>query len=152
MNKLLKENHIKYALIMCAVIVACLIIMSASGTGFDNKSPVLALGTFIAPFIIWYLGLKARKQQLKGKLTYKEGIAESFRISLAYGVISPFIFMIYYFINPAALTYVKTAYGMPTATDALIILMDMAIQFIASLIGGTVYGAILSLFLKSKKK
>jgi hypothetical protein len=150
--KLFQHNHVKYAVIMCAVIVCCLLYLGVTGTNFDNKSPILGVATFIAPFVIWYLGLKARKEQLKGKMSFQEGVAESFRISLVYGAISPFIFMIFYFMVPSSLAYVKTAYGMTVASDSMIIIMDMGIQFIASIIGGTVYGAILSLFLKTKKK
>lgn len=114
------------------------------------KSPIVTFYTFIAPFIVWYFGIKARKDIQKGKLTFKEGVAEGFKISLTYAIISPFIFPIYYQINPAILGYVKEAYQMPDAANSTIILIDMGAQFIAATLFGTIYGAIVTLLLKKK--
>lgn len=149
--KLLEQNHVKYGLIMCAVILACLIYMSITGVEFSEKSPIVMLFTFIAPFIIWFLGIKEYKKSLKGKMTFKQGTIQGFKISLVYATVSPFIFMVFYFINPSLLEYARTAYGLTTATDNVVIAVDMLIQFVAAIVGGTVYGAILSIFLKSKK-
>lgn len=147
--KLLQKNSVKYALYMCAVLAVCLILMSVTGTGFDSKSPFMSFATFIAPFIIWFLGIREKKRMLKGKMTFKQGVKEGFLISLAFGIISPFVFLILYALAPSALLYAQAAYGI--SSIPLTIVVDMVVQFFASIIFGTIYGAIISLFLRSKK-
>lgn len=153
--KLLQKNHIKYALMMTGVVVACLVLMEVTGQNktFDH-SPFALLFTVIAPLIIWYAGIRAKKKQLKGKLSYKQGVLEGCKIGIAYGFISPFIFLTYYLlINPGIVAYVRTAYFMKSTTpDATVIFVDLVIQLVASVVFGTIYGLIFSLFLKSKKK
>lgn len=89
--------------------------------------------------------------------SYKQGFAEGFRISVVYGLTSPWVFALYYlFVNPGILEFARTAYGMPaTASAAQIIATDMLVQVVAAIIFGTIYGAIISYFLKTsplKKK
>jgi hypothetical protein len=151
--ELLKQTHVKYGLILCLILVICLTTMEITGQNqsFDNKSSVFILYQFIAPAVVWFLGIRAKKKQLGGKLTYKQGLTEGFKMSIVFAVVSPFIFMFYYLlINPAILSYVKGAYGMKEASDTTVILVDMVTQFVAAIIGGTLYGAILSYFLRSK--
>jgi hypothetical protein len=139
---------------MAKVTAVCILLMQITGTDFDSKSPFMTIATFIAPFVVWYYGLKAKKKELKGKMSFKEGVAEGFKISLFYGIISPFVFLIYYLLVPSVISYVRNAYQMAGASDATVIVTDMVIQFFASIIGGTVYGAIVALFLtrKTQKK
>lgn len=150
--KHLEKNSVKYALYMCAVLALCLILMQVSGTGFDSKSPFMTFATFIAPFIIWFLGIRAYKKQLKGKMTFKQGVKEGFFISLAFGIISPFIFLVFYLLNPSVLDYVQKTYGLTSLPIELVVMIDMLVQFISAIIFGTLYGAFISLFLKSKGK
>lgn len=148
----LKQNYVKYALIMCAVVIVCLLLMHATGqyTDFDTQSP-FQITFLLAPFIVWFLGLNARKKELKGKLTFTQGVMEGFKISLIFSIISPFIFAAYYLlINPEILKYVRTSYGMTGEADGMVIMVDMLVQFVSALILGTLYGAILSVFLKTK--
>jgi hypothetical protein len=145
------HKPLKYAVIMAAVTAVCLILMEATGSGFDTKSPYLGFATFLAPFVIWYYGLKAKKAELKGKMTFKQGVTEAFRISVYYAIISPFVFLVYYAISPNALPYVREAYGMTGTSDGMVIAVDMLAQVISAIIGGTLYGAILAIFMRSKK-
>lgn len=150
---LLKQNHVKYGLIMSGIVALCLILMEITGQNesFDQKSPIFLMGTLVAPFVVWWLGIAARKKLSKGKLTFKQGLTEGFKISLAFGITSPFVFMLYYLlINPEILDYVKTAYMMPSASNGTIIAIDMTVQFVSALIFGSIYAAIISFFLKSK--
>lgn len=151
--ELLKQNYVKYGLIMCAVLLVCLCLMEITGQNqsFDNKSPFQFIFMFIAPFVVWWLGIAAKKKLLKNKMTFKQGLSEGFKISLAYGIVSPFIFLFYYvFINPDIVAYVKVAYNLSEAQDAVVIGVDMLAQLIAAIVFGTLYAAIISLFLKSK--
>lgn len=149
---LLSQNYVRYALIMCAILVICLASLEITGNnqGFD-KSPVVAIWTFIAPFVIWFFGIRAKKKTQNGKLTFKQGFMEGLRISIVFGIISPFIFLGYYlFINPEIVSYVKDAYGLGNQKDYVAIIVDLGAQFIASVVGGGLYSAVLSFFLKSK--
>lgn len=135
---------------MAGVTIICLTLMFLTNASFDTKSPLQITITFIAPFIVWYLGLKERKKELKNKMSFKQGLLASFKISLVYGVISPFLFMIYYFVNPSVLLFIREVYKLAEATDAVVIISDMFAQFFSAIIGGTLYGAIISFFLKTK--
>ena len=148
-----KKNYIKYGLIMSGVTVLCLLLMQITGQNqtFDNKSPIQLIAQFVAPLIVWFFGIKARKKELKNKLTYKQGLLEGFKISLVYAIVSPFIFMFYYlFINPAILESVRKIYHLTNTSDAMIIGSDMLAQFIAALIFGTIISAVLATYLKTK--
>jgi len=152
--KILKIRALKYALIMSGVTGFCLFMMQLTGQNdsFDSKSPFQFLFMFIAPPIVWYFGIRDKKKANKGKLHFKQGVMEGAKISLAYGLISPFVFLLYYGINPTILEYVKQSYNMSSSPTAVVIAIDMTAQFIGSIIFGTFYGAIISLILRSKKK
>lgn len=107
---------------------------------------------FIAPAIVWYFGIRAKKKANKGKLNFKQGITEGFKISLVYGLISPFIFLSFYILNPVIIDYVKKVYNMTNQSTYIVITVDMIAQFISSIAFGTVYAAIITLLLRSKKK
>ncbi len=150
---LFSRSYVKYGLVMAGVTIICLLLMEITGQNesFD-KSPIATFFIFIAPLIVWFFGIRAKKKKLKNKLTFKKGLAEGFRISLAYAIISPFIFLIYYLvINPDILTYVGQTYGLQTTSKVLIVLVDMIAQFIGAIVFGTIYAAIISFALKSKK-
>lgn len=151
--KLLQKIPIKYALLMCGLVAICLTMMEVTKQNqtFD-KSPFAAFFIMIAPFGVWYLGLREYKKHLKGKMTYKQGLRESFNIATVYAILSPFIFLFYYvFINPAIVASVREVYQLTGATDLMVIMTDMSVQFVSSIIIFTLYGAIISFFLKSKK-
>jgi hypothetical protein len=151
--QLFKQNYVKYGLMLCAVLVICLTLMELSGNNetFDNKSPIFLVYQFVAPAVIFYFGLKSKKKLLGGKLTFKQGLKESFKMSLVFGIVSAFIFMLYYLvINPGILDYVRTAYNLVDAPDSTVIITDMVTQVIAASIFGTIYGMVITLFLKTK--
>ena len=151
--KLLSQNHVKYGLIMCAVVILCLFYMELTGQNESfEKSPLVAFWTFIAPAIVWFFGIRARKIAQKNKLTFKQGATEGFKISVVFAVTSPFIFLLYYLlVNPQILGYVRKAYGLTTADEAVVIVVDLLVQVVSAIIFGTLYGAIISFILKSRK-
>lgn len=148
--KYLTQNHFNYGLLMCLVVVACLAIMELTGNNESfEKNPLLTLVQMLMPLVIWYMGITKKKQEQKGKLTFKEGVTEGFKISLAFGLLSPFVFMLYYvFINPEIVT---NTYNQPQFSFSQIIVLDMALQLVSAVIFGTLYSAIISFFVKSKK-
>lgn len=139
---------------MSGVLLLCLLLMHLSGhfTSFDKGGP-LDIVFILSPLVVWYLGLREFKQRHNGKATFKQLWREGILISLVFGVISPFIFMLYYLlINSAILEYVARSYGLEGSTIMTVIIVDMVVQFIGAMLMGAVYSAILAFFLKSKKK
>jgi len=150
--KFLDQNHVKFALLMTGVLVLCLLFMELTGDNQSfEKSPLFMIAQLVAPLVIWFFGIKARKDMNKGKLRFKDGVMEGFKISLVFAIVSPFVFLGYYtLVNPGIVRYVREAYRMDGAQDNLVILADMCVQFVAALLFGTIYGAIVSFFLKTK--
>jgi hypothetical protein len=148
------KNQLKYALILCGVTVLCLAAMEVTGQNKSfEHSPFAAISSIIAPLIIWFLAIREKKKELNGQMTFKQGLAQGFKLSLLYGLITPFIFAFYYlFINPSIVEHVKEIYQLQNASNATAIGTDVAVQVITSIIGLTVYSAIISFFLRSKKK
>ncbi len=150
---ILTSNYVKHALIMCLVLIVCLSLMEITNSTFESKSPFIAFSTMIAPLFVWWSGIRSRKKALKNTLTYKQGVTEGFKISLVFGLLSPFIFMSYYLLfNMDAVEYARGVYGLQNAGTSLVIAVDMLIQCISALVFGTVYGAIISIFLRTSKK
>lgn len=151
--KFLKQNFVKYGLFMTGVIVLCLLFMEITGQNqsFDKSS--LELAMLAAPVIVWYLGIRAKKRLLKNKMTFKQGFIEGFKISLVYGLVSPFVFLFYYVaINPEIVAYVRKAYGLTNAPDSTVIHVDMLVTFATAIVMGAILSAVVSYFLKSKNK
>lgn len=151
--KFLQFNYIKYGLIMSSVLVICLLIMHITGHYSSFQTGTVLDAIFVlAPFVVWLFGLLAYRKELKNNMTFKQGWSEGIRISLVFGAVSPFIFMIYYvFFNPGVLSYVRDTYGLNGASNTTVIIVDMLAQAIGSIVMGTVYTAILAFFLKSTK-
>lgn len=152
--KFVLHDYMRYGLSMTLVVIVCLGVMELTGQNktFDN-SPLTFFFNTIAPAIIWYLGIAARKRMQKGKLTFKEGVSEGLKISVVAGVSSFFVFLFYYlYVNPAIVSYAREVYHMYKATDAQIIQTDLTVQIIGTIIGGTLYSALVSFFLRSKSK
>lgn len=155
--KLLKQNYIKYGLLMSGLTALFLLFRHFTG-GYSNideigKSPLELLFIVFVPIAVWTLGIQAKKKEQKGKITYKQALVEGIKIALVYGITSPFVYVAYYiFLNPGMADYMRREYGMPNASFEMVILFDSVVQFIAALLGGTIYTAVLSFFLKSKSK
>ena len=138
---------------MTAFTAAYILLMHVTGQyGPEYEAnPLDLLFIVIVPLIVWYLGIKAKKKQKKGKLSFTEGVKEGFQISLVYAITSPFVFGIYHvLINPARVASLKPVYNLAGVSDMQIILVDMLVQFISAIVFGTLYAAIISYLLKSK--
>lgn len=150
---ILNQTYTKFGLIMSALVVVCLAYMEISGNNQTfAQSPMSPLVMTIITIIIWWYALKQKKEMQKGKLTFKEGLSESFKISLVFALTSPLVFLAYYtFVNPEIVDSVREAFLMTNASRAQVIAMDMSAQVVSALIFGTIIGAIISFFMKSKK-
>lgn len=151
--ELLKKNHVKYGLLLDGFLVVCLLWVYVTGdySKMQNPAMPMAIFTMLVPFVFYFLGIRAKRNELKGKLTFKQGLKEGFGISLVVGVTSPFVFLVFYlFFAPSLIDYARQAYNMTGASDALVVTFDLFVQLVGSIIFGTLYGAIASFFLKTK--
>lgn len=149
----LQKNHVKYGLILVAITAVCLLLMEVTGNNqsFDAKSPVQFFYMIVAPFIVWWVGLRAKRKELGNRMSYRQGFVEGVRISFVYALVSPFIFLAYYvFVNPSIVEYVRTAYRLAGASDAVVIGSDMVGQFVAAMVFGSIYAAIIAIFLRRR--
>ncbi len=153
MDSLFKKTYFQFGLLMTGLLLVCLTYLELTGNNksFENKHPVFFIYQFVAPAVVWYLGMRARKNAQGGKLTYKQGFIEGFKISLVFAFTSPLLFGAYYLlVNPEILGYVKTAYGMTDASNGMIIAIDLLAQIVAAIIFGSIYAAIIAFFARSK--
>lgn len=153
MSSLFNKTYFRYGLLMTGLLLVCLTYLELTGNNksFDNKHPVFFVYQFVAPAVVWYLGMRARKNAQGGKLTYKQGFMEGLKISLVFAFTSPLLFGAYYLlVNPEILGYVKTAYGMADASNGMIIAIDLLAQIVAALIFGSIYATIIAFFTRSK--
>ena len=131
------HNAGKYGLAMVVLNVLYVLFMHYSGQyGREyNVNPLDLLFIIVAPFIVWWFGIEARKKSQKGKLTFKDGFKEGFQISLVYAFLSPFVFAFYYLVlNPQIVASLKEQYGLPGALDVQIFFIDMLAQFVSAII------------------
>ncbi len=90
-TKLYIFNHVKYALIMCGLIILCLVYMELSGNNQSFEHNVIVQSIYaLAPVAVWFLGIRSFKKLLGGKMGWKEGVVEGFRISLVYAIVLRF--------------------------------------------------------------
>ena len=107
----------------------------------------------LAPLLLWYFGILAKKREMHGKLSFKHAVQEGYKIAWVFGVISPFAFLIYYLIyNFAAIIGIQNSAQTTTLTTHIVILVYMLVQFIASVLFGTLYGIIASTIICAKKR
>lgn len=155
MKELVEKTHVKYGLIMSALTAAFILSMHLTGqyTQLQERSPVEFIFIALTPILVWYFGIRAHKKKLQGKLSWKEGVREGFLIAVVYALTSPFVYLTYYLlINPELIIFMRQEYGMQTSSLAMVVFLDILVQFVAALVMGALYGAVISLFLRTKSK
>ncbi len=87
---------LKYGLLITAVLVAWVIIVRfVFDVGPDTRANILGPILFnLTAIIAIYLGVRSRKQQLSGELTFKEALKTGMSISLAYAITACLFFVI----------------------------------------------------------
>lgn len=151
--KTLSYNATKYGILLTLVPVFCLLVMELTGNNqsFENVTWWDTALQIILTVIILTLGIRAKKKELGGLMSWKQGVVSGFEISLIFGLISPFVFLAYYvFVNYPIVASVREVYHLKNATDLGVIRIDMLMQFVTALIFGLVVSSIASLFLRSR--
>lgn len=87
---------LKYGLLITAAVVAWIVVVRfLMGVGADSKANVIAPILFnVTAIVAILLGMKARKKELDGDLSFKEGLKTGMGISLVYAISACLFFMI----------------------------------------------------------
>jgi hypothetical protein len=138
---------LKYGLFITAVVVAWIVIVRLLiGIDSDSATNVIAPLLFnLAAIVAIYLGMKARKNERGGELSFKEGLKTGMGISLVYAVSACLFFMIEYLVaGPKLLLSEAGAQDRPLWQIAVFAYAGL---FFGSLFFGLVYSTFISFFL-----
>lgn len=144
---------LKYGLMITAVVIAWIaIVRFLMGVGSDSRAanviaPLLFNLTAIAAI---YLGIKARKSELNGELSFKEGLKTGMAISFVYAVSACLFFMIEYLVAGPKLLLSEAG----PASDPLwqVAVIAYAGLFFGSLFFGLIYSTVISFFLAQRQR
>lgn len=147
----MQKNAVKYGLLLTGTIIAWVVVMHFTGLYSPNRrgTTIVDYLYLLIPAFGIYFGIQEKRDRyLHGRLTMREGLKEGMLISLVYGILSAFVFMLYYnLINPEIVEVAKAAYGMTEFTTQQVIFADMLVQIIFSLLGGLALSAVITAYL-----
>ena len=143
---------LKYGLLITSVVVAWIVIVRlVMGVGADSKANVIAPILFnLTAILAIYLGMKARKNELRGDLSFKEGLKTGMAISLVYAVSSCIFFMIEYLVAGPKLLLSET--GPQTGPMWQVAAKAYAGLFLGSLLFGLIYSSVISFFIARRQR
>lgn len=143
---------LKYGLLITAVVVAWVVIVRfGMGVGADSTANMLAPVLFnIAAIVAIALGMRARKQELGGDLSFKDAIKTGLSISFVYAVSACLFFVIQYLVAGPKLL-LSEAGEQPTRPVWQIALLAYAGLFFGSLLFGLIYSTIIAFFLARRR-
>jgi hypothetical protein len=129
------------------VVIARFLIGVESGSTADLVASVLFN---VAAIVSIYLGTKARKNELEGALTFKEGVRTGFSIALVYAASACLFFAGVLLVKgPGLLLSESGAEGLPLWRVAV---QAFAGLFFLGLFFGIVYSTVISFFLAQRRK
>jgi len=138
------------SIIALGIFAWALVMYSAGYFGGGGYASDLNFLPVLIPIIGIYLGLRAYKNANENALTYWEGLTTGAKISLVAALLSSILFLFYYTaIDSASLDSVGRAYGMPNSSIALVMLVDLGIQFVSSFVFGVLVTLVMAVFLKT---
>jgi hypothetical protein len=143
---------LKYGLLITAVVVGWIVIIRLlMGVGADSKANVIAPILFnLAAIVAIYWGIKTRKSELRGELSFKEGLKTGMSISLVYAISACIFFMIEYLVAGPQLLLSEA--GPQAAPMWQIAAIAYAGLFFGSLLFGLIYSTIISFFLARRQR
>ncbi len=143
---------VKYGLLITAVVVGwVLIVRLLLGVGADSRANLIAPILFnLATIVAIYLGMKARKNELRGELSFKEGVKTGMGISLVYAVSACLFFMIEFLVaGPKLLLSEAGPQAGPMWQVAAIAYFGL---FFGSILFGLIYSTIISFFIARRQR
>jgi hypothetical protein len=138
---------LKFGLLITAVVLAWVIIVRlAMGVGADSKASAIAPILFnVAAIVAIFLGMSARKRELNGEMTFKEGLKTGMGISLVYAVSACVFFIIEQVVaGPRLLLSEAGSQNLPMWQVAALAYSGL---FFGSLFFGLIYSTVISFFL-----
>jgi hypothetical protein len=143
---------VKYGLLITAVAVGWIVIVRLLiGMDADSKASVIAPILFnLAQIVAIYLGMKARKKELRGEMSFKEGVKTGMGISLVYAASACLFFMIEFLVaGPKLLLSDAGPQAGPIWQVAAIAYSAL---FFGSILFGLVYSTIISFFIARRSQ
>jgi hypothetical protein len=138
---------IKYGLLITAVVAAWIVIARLGlGLGPDSKANILAPILFnLTAIVAIVLGMKARKKELDGNLSFKQGLKIGMGISLVYAISACLFFMVEFLVaGPKLLLAEGGGEGRPLWEVATFAYAGL---FFGSLIFGLIYSTVIAFFI-----
>ncbi|HVQ38320.1 MAG TPA: DUF4199 family protein [Pyrinomonadaceae bacterium] len=141
---------LKYGLLITAVVVAWVVIVRfLMGVGADSRANLIAPILFnLAAIVAILLGIRARKYELDGRMSFKEGLKTGMKISLVYAASSCLFFIIEFLVAGPKLLLSEA--GPQSGPMWQVAAGAYAGLFFGSLVSGLIYSAIISFFLASR--
>ncbi|HEY5883435.1 MAG TPA: DUF4199 domain-containing protein [Pyrinomonadaceae bacterium] len=142
---------IKYGLLITAVLVGWIVIVRFGlGVGPDSRVNIVAPILFnVTAIIAILLGMSARKRELNGRLSFKDGVKTGMAISLVYAVSACLFFMIEYLVaGPELLMSEGNPQNRPLWQVAV---LAYAALFFGSLFFGLIYSTVIASLLAKKR-
>jgi hypothetical protein len=142
---------LKYGLLITAVVVAWIVIVRlVMDVGADSKANVIAPILFnLTAIVAILLGMKARKKELDGDLSFKEGLKTGMGISLVYAISACLFFMIEFLVAGPKLLLSEA--GPQSGPIWQVAALAYAGLFFGSLIFGLIYSTVISFFLAKRQ-
>lgn len=143
---------LKYGLLITAIVVGWVVIVRLlMGVGGDSKANVIAPILFnLAAILAIYLGMKARKNELRGELSFKEGLKIGMAISFVYALSACIFFLIEYLVAGPKLLLSEA--GPQTGPMWQVAAKAYAGLFFGSLLFGLIYSTVISFFIARRQR
>ena len=138
---------IKYGLLITAVVVAWIVgVRFLMSVGADSRANVIAPILFnVTAIVAILLGMKARKKELDGDLSFKEGLKTGMGVSLVYAISACLFFMIEFLVAGPKLLLSEA--GPQVGPMWQVAAMAYAGLFFGSLFFGLIYSTVISFFI-----
>ncbi|MGI9065405.1 MAG: DUF4199 family protein [Pyrinomonadaceae bacterium] len=138
---------LKYGLLITVVVIAWIVVVRfLMDVGADSKANVIAPILFNVTAIVAILqGMKARKKELNGDLSFKEGLKTGMGISLVYAISACLFFMIEFLVAGPKLLLSEA--GPQVGPMWQVAALAYAGLFFGSLLFGLIYSTVIAFFI-----
>ncbi len=138
---------LRYGLLITAVVVAWIVVVRfVMNIGADSKANVIAPILFnLAAIVAILLAMKARKKELDGDLSFKEGLKTGMGVSLVYAISACLFFMIEFLVAGPKLLMSEA--GPQVGPMWQVAALAYAGLFLGSLFFGLIYSTVIAFFI-----
>src|SRR2546430_8363419 len=146
------KTALKYGLLITVVVVAWIVVVRfLMNVGADSKANVIAPILFnLAAIVAILLAMKARKKELDGDLSFKEGLKTGMEVSLVYAISACLFFMIEFLVAGPKLLMSEA--GPQVGPMWQVAAFAYAGLFFGSILFGLIYLTIISFFLSRQQR